>query len=86
MDNIEHISQLPDMPYAADNGDLRRDLAEVINRHSRENGSNTPDYVLAQYLCQCLDAFDMAVNLRAAFYGRADGVHGSRDLQKTAGG
>lgn len=33
-----------------------------------------------------IDAFDMAVNLRAAFYGRADGVHGSRDLQNSPGG
>lgn len=86
MNNIAHISQLPDMPYAADNGDLRRDIAEVINRHSRENGSNTPNYVLAQYLAQCLDAFDTAVNTRAAFYGRADSVHGSCDLQNSHGG
>ena len=29
---------------------FERDLALVINYHSRENGSNTPDFILAQYL------------------------------------
>ena len=27
--------------------EIKRDLAEVINRHSLENGSDTPDFVLA---------------------------------------
>lgn len=61
---------------AADHGDLRRDLAQVLNRHSRENGSNTPDWILAQYLTNCLDAYDLAIGARAQWYGRVDSIFG----------
>jgi hypothetical protein len=49
-----------------------RDLAEVINRHSVENVSNTPDIVLAAFLVECLDAFDVAVNERTALAAKTD--------------
>jgi len=61
---------------AADHGDLRRDLAQVLNRHSRENGSNTPDFILAQFLANCLDAYDVAIGARAQWYGRVDSIAG----------
>ena len=37
---------------------FREELEHLINRHSKENGSNTPDYMLADFLCTCLVAFD----------------------------
>ena len=49
---------------------LRRDLASLLNTHSCENESNTPDFVLAQYLILSLDAFDNAINMREAWFGR----------------
>ncbi len=49
---------------------FRRELASLINRHSGENGSNTPDFVLADYLADCLAAFDRAVNAREEYHGR----------------
>jgi hypothetical protein len=52
--------------------DLRRDLTETLNRHSAENESNTPDFLLAKFLLACLAAFDEAVNERATWYGRFD--------------
>lgn len=48
---------------------FRKELTEVINRHSKENGSDTPDYMLAEYLCACLSAFDSAVNQRGMWHG-----------------
>ncbi|MDR7487186.1 MAG: hypothetical protein QN187_17910 [Armatimonadota bacterium] len=48
---------------------FRRRLAGVLNEFSAENGSNTPDHVLASYLLDCLDAFDRACHARAAWYG-----------------
>jgi hypothetical protein len=39
-------------------------LREVINQHCRENASNTPDFILSEYLFRCLDAFDAAVRER----------------------
>lgn len=40
------------------------DLMTVINQHSMENGSNTSDWILAEYLLACLRAFDVATNAR----------------------
>ena len=44
--------------------DFREELADLINRRSMENGSNTQDFVLANYLTACLIAFDNAVTER----------------------
>ena len=49
---------------------LKEEMKHAINKHSAEGGSNTPDYILAQYLIQCLEAFDSAVMAREAWYGR----------------
>jgi hypothetical protein len=43
---------------------FRTELAAAINRHSKENGSDTPDYILAEYLEHCLYVFDHAVHAR----------------------
>jgi hypothetical protein len=43
---------------------FRKALAGLINKHSLEIGSNTPDYVLADYLIGCLQAFENAVKAR----------------------
>jgi hypothetical protein len=51
---------------------FRAELEELINRHSRENGSNTPDFILANYLDNCLVAFDQAVTHREKWYGRTN--------------
>ena len=50
---------------------FRKDLAELINRHSKENGSNTPDFILARYLDNVLQNFDAAVNEREEWYDRS---------------
>jgi hypothetical protein len=50
---------------------LEQDLAAVLNMHSLENGSNTPDYVLAKFLLGALDAFEEAVRARAEHAGEA---------------
>lgn len=49
--------------------ELRQAIENVLNRHSAENGSNTPDYILATYLESCLEAFDHAVSSRDRWYG-----------------
>lgn len=45
-------------------GDFRKDLEALINSYSKENGSNTPDFILAQFLEGSLEAFDAAVARR----------------------
>jgi hypothetical protein len=51
---------------------LRSQLTLLLNQNSAENGSNTPDWVLGEYLAACLTAFDEAVNAREAWYGREE--------------
>jgi len=40
---------------------FRYEISKVINEFSAENGSDTPDFILARYLTDCLEAFDRAV-------------------------
>lgn len=42
--------------------ELERELSALLNKHSAENGSDTPDFVLARFLMCCLEAFDAAHN------------------------
>lgn len=51
---------------------LRKEITNLLNRVSRENVSNTPDYILAEYLLTCLIAFEDAVNQREVWYGRKE--------------
>jgi hypothetical protein len=46
------------------------ELRILINNNSMENGSDTPDWMLAQYLTNCLDNFNTTVKLREKWYGR----------------
>lgn len=47
---------------------FRKELEVLINQNSLENGSNTPDFILAEYLENCLKAFDYAVSQRTSWY------------------
>jgi hypothetical protein len=55
---------------------LKEDLQNVINRNSAENGSNTPDFILAEYLTACLAAFDATSQAREKWYGKALSISG----------
>jgi len=49
---------------------FRKELKNLINKYSKENGSDTPDFMLADYLCNCLNNFDDIVQRRENWYGR----------------
>lgn len=49
--------------------EFERQLRALLNITSQENESNTPDFILAEYLSQCLDAFNLAVVCRDKWYG-----------------
>lgn len=44
--------------------EFQKELTALINRYSQENHSDTPDYILAEYLLGCLGSFNYAVNAR----------------------
>lgn len=48
---------------------FEQELTSLINRHCVENGSNTPDFILARHLIECLEAFERASNERERWYG-----------------
>jgi hypothetical protein len=47
---------------------FRRELTSVLNRYSKENGSNTPDFLLADYLIECIKTFDKVTRHREQWY------------------
>lgn len=48
---------------------LENDIKQLLNRYSREEDSNTPDVILAEYIIACLSAFEVASNRREVWYG-----------------
>lgn len=55
-----------------DREEFRRELAQLLNRYSVESyAGDTPDFVLADYLINCLRTFDIAVQRRESYYGRS---------------
>jgi len=51
---------------------FEKELKQLINRHCVENASDTPDYILASYLQECLTSFANATKLRDEWYGHQD--------------
>ena len=49
---------------------LEGDIQDAINRHSAENDSDTPDFILAEYLIGCLAAWNAGVKARQRWYGK----------------
>lgn len=51
------------------NSTFQQELTELINRYSRKETSNTPDFVLAEFIGQILKAWDRAATARDKFFG-----------------
>jgi len=49
---------------------FQKELLSLLNRHSQENESDTPDFILAEYLIGSLKVFNESVNNRQIWYGR----------------
>jgi len=46
------------------------ELRKLLNKKCQENSSNTPDFILANFLLNSLEAFNAAVRDRELWYGR----------------
>jgi hypothetical protein len=57
--NVEDLSD-PIPPTCSKHETLSSCLALVLNRFCQERQSNTPDYILAEYLIDCLSAYNKA--------------------------
>lgn len=49
---------------------FQKELETLLNRCSMEVGSDTPDFILASYLTNCLNVFNVAVFQREMWHGR----------------
>ena len=65
---------------------FRKRLEEVINSESMENESNTPDFILADFMAKSLEAFDHAVLQRERWYGHHHCIGGSTPATEYADG
>ena len=68
--NLKIEDEQDNMPKASDPqgpSDFERELEHLINRHSLENHSGTPDFILAAYLNDCLVAYNKTVLARSAW-------------------
>lgn len=63
---------------------FQRELEQLLNAHSMENGSNTPDFILAEYMRTCLKAFNTASRAREAWYGKELTIGGTRTAATAA--
>lgn len=50
--------------------EFKSELTSLLNKHSKENDSNTPDFILAEHLIGCLKLFNAIVGKREGWYGR----------------
>ena len=64
----EHLRAAPE-PAAEPPREFVKELESLINQYGKERGSNTPDFILAEYLNTCLHAYNFAVKSRDAWYG-----------------
>ncbi len=47
---------------------FQKEISTIINKFSMESGSDTPDFILAAYLKNCLYAFNDAVKSRDKWF------------------
>lgn len=64
-----NVGQTSTEEYARPTSPLQRELEAAINRVSAENGSDTPDFILAALLVKVVAGFDEAVRARERWYG-----------------
>lgn len=56
-----------------------KDLTELINKYSLENDSNTPDFILAEYLFDCLISSTILISSRSIWYNPSGYIGGGEE-------
>ena len=62
--------------------EFEKKLEMLINEYSKENESDTPSFILAQYLKGCLANYVESVKVRDKWYGFKDKWYGFKSLSK----
>jgi hypothetical protein len=50
--------------FQMEQGEFEKELAALLNKHSAENSSDTPDFILATFFYDCLKAWNLACRRR----------------------
>ena len=66
---MQQLESEVDLPEVSNEDNFQKRLEDVINNACRENKSNTPDFILANYMLRCLQAFEDASNQREQWFG-----------------
>lgn len=64
--------QIPTQYLSITNSDFKKDLTSLLNTYCKENESNSPDFILAEYLLSCLNAFNIASNKKDEWHRLQD--------------
>tara|TARA_R110002020_G_scaffold9539_2_gene37436 strand:- start:4337 stop:4546 length:210 start_codon:yes stop_codon:yes gene_type:complete len=65
---------------------FKKELTELINKHSLENNSGTPDYIIADYLMLALENLNRTIATRKCWYGaegRVTKIEITEELKQT---
>lgn len=67
--------------------EFSRDLSNLLNRYARESASDTPDFLLANYMLRALEAAEELILAREGWYGAvlAPGVRSGTTLKTEDG-
>ena len=65
---------------------LAREFASAINSNCIENTSDTPDYILGEYLVNCLEAFHEINHRRQTWYGKRLHINAEFDTNQIDNG
>lgn len=60
--------------------EFKEELERLINRYSLENESNTPDYILSDYLYSCLEVLHETINQRDTWWRNKSSVNKNREI------
>lgn len=67
METPNESENAPKPPFP-ESPDFVTELSSLINKHSMESGSDTPDFILARFLADVLFAFNVATRKRQSWY------------------
>ena len=54
------------------NDEFKKELELLINKYSIENESDTPDWIIAEYMMNSLQIFNNTINQREKWYDRSN--------------
>lgn len=69
---LQDISTAPNNPKSNPKEQgltFEKELESLINKYSIENGSDTPDFLIAEFMSSCLIAYQQTVTKRDKWFG-----------------